>query len=179
MARKKRDRQHIRIYAWEMDTEAYKSLGCPARALLIEMRALYNGHDNRIYMSRREAERRLGVGRRLAEQALTELLDRGFIRVLIPGKFHRKDPHATVYALTNETIGDGDGPAPKDYMSWTPEKNNVVHHVPRRGTPCTTTPQNDPPKTASRSTPRTTLEPISGSRVVHHVPTDSLPGGSQ
>ncbi|WP_205742709.1 hypothetical protein [Onishia niordana] len=87
--------------------------------MLVELRALYDGRTNRIYMSVREAMRRLCVGRKLAEKALAELLDRGFIRVIEKGTFDRKIKHATIYALTNEPIEDSDGAtAPKDYMRW-------------------------------------------------------------
>lgn len=176
-AKRTRDRQHVRLYAWEIETEAYRSLGCPARALLVEMRALYAGQENRVYMSRREAQRRLGVGRRVAEQAIAELVDRGFIRVLEEGSFSRKVRHATVYALTHEPIDDEDGPAPKDYMRWRHPRNDVVHHEPRRGTPCTTTPTVTQSKTASRGSPRTTSGVNSDSHAVRNVPTDSLPRG--
>jgi len=175
MAKKRRDRQHVRLYAWELETEAYRSLGCPARALLIEMRALYNGGENRVFMSRREAERRLGVGRKQAEQAITELTDRGFIRLIERGTFSRKVRHATVYALTNET--DDDGPAPKDYARWT--KNHVAPQVPRRGSSGTTTTLNHTPKKGSRGSLGTTSEQDHSIHGVPQVPTDSIPGGVQ
>ncbi|PAU74362.1 helix-turn-helix domain-containing protein [Halomonas salipaludis] len=118
MPRGRQDKPHVRLYRHELESPAYRSLCLAARALLVEFRALYN-RDNRIYMSVREVMRRLDVGQKLAERALAELLDRGFIVVLEKGTFNRKTKHATVYALTNEVVESIDKSiAPKCYMSW-------------------------------------------------------------
>lgn len=123
--RKSRHEPHVRLYRHELECEAYRSLSTDARALLVEMRALYNGTENRIHMSVREAKRRLGVGRWRAQNAIEELLDRGFIRLIESGNFNRKVRHATVYALTNEPLENHDGAvAPKDFMRW--EKSTVL-----------------------------------------------------
>jgi len=126
MARSKpQGKQHVRIYRWEMDTPAWQTMSCYGRALLIEMRSLYNGHGNRVFISRSEIERRLGIGRKLAEKARDELIERGWIRILARGHFGRKVRHATEYALTHEPLEDRDGAtAPKDYMKWTPPHEN-------------------------------------------------------
>lgn len=121
MGKKRRGEQHVRIYRHEYESAAFRSLSVEARALLLEMRSLYLGGDNRVHMSRREAERRLNVGRRRAEQAIGELVDRGWVRLMERGSFSRKARHAPVYALTNLPI-DGDGPAPKDFATWQPHE---------------------------------------------------------
>lgn len=124
MARKARQQPHVRLYRHELECDAYRSLSTDARALLVEFRALYKGQDNRVYMSRREMQRRLGVGRYRAEAAREELLDRGFIRMLAKGSFSRKVRHASEYALTNEPLENKDGATPpKDFMKWQPQKN--------------------------------------------------------
>ncbi|MCC7411957.1 MAG: helix-turn-helix domain-containing protein [Gammaproteobacteria bacterium] len=115
---KNRHESHVRVYRHELDCAAYRSLSTDARALLVEMRSLYTGADNRIHMSRREAERRLNVGRRRAEHAIDELVDRGFVRVLRIGAFQTKVAHATEYELTNEA-GRDKTPS-KEYMRWVP-----------------------------------------------------------
>lgn len=96
-----------------------------ARALLVEMRALYIGNENRVFMSLREIMKRLSVGRCRAEKARDELLDRGFIRLLEPATFNRKTRHAPSYLLTNEPSHRG-GIASKEYMRWRPEQKNTV-----------------------------------------------------
>lgn len=127
MARKARYQPHVRLYRHELECEAYRSLSPDARALLVEFRALYDGRENRVYMSVREIRRRLGnVGQKRAENARDELLEHGFIRLLQPGSFSRKARHAPEYALTNEPLSNRDGAtAPKDFMSWT-QKNTVL-----------------------------------------------------
>ncbi len=114
---KRRDQHHVRLYGWEIRSEAYRSLSPEARALLVEFRALYTGRENRIFMSVRQIRERLGIGQANAQRARDELLDRGFIRLLSPGSFTRKVRHATEYALTNEPM-EGESVAPKDYMAW-------------------------------------------------------------
>lgn len=127
MSKKPRGEAHVRLYRHELECPAYRSLSTDARALLVEFRALYTGRENRIPMSVREIMRRLGVGQRRAQRARDELKDRGFIRELVSGGFSRNDRKATVYALTNEPLTDRDGAtAPKDFMSWTPQKSIVA-----------------------------------------------------
>lgn len=126
MARKARYKPHVRLYRHELECDAYRSLSPDARALLVEMRALYRGEENRVYMSVREIQRRVGIGQRRAQKARDELLERGFIRELQPGSFNRKARHAAEYALTNEPLSSKDGAtAPKDFMTWT-QKNTVA-----------------------------------------------------
>ncbi len=123
---KRRAEAHVRLYRHEITSPAYRSLSTDARALLVEFRALYSGGENRVYLSLREMQTRLNVGRRRAEKARDELLDRGFIRLVTVGSFSRKCPHASEYAITNEPLTDADGAtAPKDFMSWSPEKSAV------------------------------------------------------
>lgn len=124
---KRRAEAHVRLYRHELTCPAYRSLSPEARALLVEFRALYSGGENRVYLSLREMQARLGVGRTRAEKARDELLDRGFVRQLTAGSFNRKCRHASEYALTNEPLTDNDGAtAPKDFIRWSPEKSTVL-----------------------------------------------------
>lgn len=117
---------HVRFYSHELNSAAFRSLSPEARALLIELRALFSGRENCVHMSIREIMRRTNVRQYRAEKARDELIDRGFIRVLEVGSFARKAPHATTYALTNEPLSQRDGDtAPKDFMRWQPQKNTV------------------------------------------------------
>lgn len=116
--------KHVRLYLWEMQTEAWQTLCTDARALLVEFRVRWN-EDNRIFFSVRQMMDCLGIGQRRAERARDELLKRGWIRIMEQGSFTKKVRHATVYALTNEPIHPGEIP-PKDFMRWKPEKNSVA-----------------------------------------------------
>lgn len=119
MAKRKQGEPHVRLYRHELQSPAYRSLSCDARALLVEFRALYAGKENRIFMSVREAMRRTGLGQRRAQHAIDDLRDRGFIKLLAKGTFHHKVRHASLYQLTNEAPDDRDGSVPsKDFMRW-------------------------------------------------------------
>jgi len=115
--------KHVRLHRWVLHSDAYRSLSPAARALLVELYDLYNGQNNgEVFLSHRDAAKRLGVGKNLAGKALRELKDRGFIRVQQLGSFHQKVRHATEWVLT-EFPHAGNLPT-KDFMRWGPG----VHH---------------------------------------------------
>ena len=118
--------KHVRLYSWEMASPAWRSLSTDARALLLELRLLYAGRENRVFLSLRDMQTRLNVGQRRAQKARDELIDRGFIRTLQTGSFERKMRHASEFALLNEPIDQREGSTPPmDYMKWG-KKNTVV-----------------------------------------------------
>ncbi len=126
MAKRKLGEPHVRLYRHEIQSAAYRSLSIGARALLVEFRALYNGKENRIFMSVREAMKRTGLCQQAAQRAIADLLDRGFIRLLDKGSFHCKRRNASVFLLTNEAPDNRDGSvAPKDFMRWQPQKRGI------------------------------------------------------
>lgn len=124
----------VAIFGWEMDTPAYRLMSVYGRALLVEIRRLYNGSNNgKIGMSVRQAADRLNCNKDTAAKALHELEAKGWIRLATKGSFDWKARTATTWRLTNQPIGLGvDIPATKEYASWRPdEKQNTV---PRRRT---------------------------------------------
>ena len=124
MVKRKQGEAHVRLYRHELQSAAYRSLSCDARALLTEFRALYTGKENRVYMSVREAMNRTGLSQRPAQRAIADLLDRGFIRLLEKGSFHCKAGPASLYQLTSEPPNNRDGSVPsKDFMRWQPKKH--------------------------------------------------------
>lgn len=123
---KRKSEAHVRLYRHELESPAYRSLSTDARALLVEFRSLYNGRENRVYLSVRDMMKRLSIGQRRAQRARDDLIDRGFILLITPGGFSRKDRRASEYALTHEPLDDRDGAtAPKDYMKWQSQKSTV------------------------------------------------------
>lgn len=177
MSKKRRAEAHVRLYRHELESEAYKSLSTDGRALLVEFRALYDGRENRIYMSVREAMRRLDVGQRRAQRAISELLDRGFVRIIEPGGFNRKVRHATVYALTSEPLEDRDGAtAPKDYMRWS-QKSTVVNSATVGSRSDYRGPSKSPRKTAHGSQFSYRNRRDSETHGSQSSYTDKLPGG--
>lgn len=128
-AKKRRHEAHVRLYAHELKSPAYRALTCTARALLVEFRALYTGQENSVFMSVRDAGKRLGMSNKPAHKALTELEEKGFVRLLVKGSFNCKVQHASEYALTNEPLAS-QKVAPKDYMRWRPEVKTTVVKTP-------------------------------------------------
>lgn len=115
--RSKGNDPHVRLYRWLHQSEAYQSLDCTARSLLVEFYALYNGTNNgELFLSVREAARRLGVAPNTAQKAIRALVGRGFIRPRQRGSFHHKGGPATQWILTEfEFAGE---PGTKDFMRW-------------------------------------------------------------
>ena len=131
---KRIDAPHVRLYGWLLNSPAYLSLSCPARALLIEVTRLYNGRNNgQIGLSVRTASERCHVARGTAARAFAELQERGFIELVTKGAFSRKAPHASEWRLTFNTC-DVTGELPsKAFMRWGREKQNTVSKYPVAG----------------------------------------------
>jgi DNA-binding transcriptional regulator YhcF (GntR family) len=93
---------------------------------------LYNGSNNgELFLSIRDAGKRLGVGKNTAHNAFRALESRGFIRARERGLFTTR--RATTWILTEFSFGTKT--PTKDFMRWRPEdgykKQNIV---PLRGT---------------------------------------------
>lgn len=109
---------HVRIYKFEMELDAWSTLSVDSRALLIELRALYHPRNNNIvFLSVREAMRRLNIGQRRVQAAFKELIDKGWISIHQVGSFHFKHRHATSFALENYASAPGKEPR-KLYARW-------------------------------------------------------------
>ena len=97
---KRLDAPHVRLYRWMLDSHAYLSLTCPARAVLIEIARGHDGMNNgRLGLSIRRASERCNIARGTAQHAFVELQERGFIDCMTKGAFSRKALHATEWRL--------------------------------------------------------------------------------
>jgi hypothetical protein len=115
--------KHVRLYRYLLWSDAYRSLGLPARCLLVELYDLYNGENNgHLFMSVREAARRLGISKNTAHTALKQLEDRGFIRPNQRSSFHWKKRQATCWVLTEYEFA-GHAPS-KEFMRWSAPQQN-------------------------------------------------------
>jgi hypothetical protein len=121
---------HVRLYRHEHECAAYRALSAHARALLVELRALYspkNG-DNRVHCSIRRMMERCNLTQQAAQRARDELIEKGWITVVQLGGFNCKVRHATVFALENEAPNSGNGSqASKAYMRWQPAPETKKH----------------------------------------------------
>jgi hypothetical protein len=128
--RSKGDARHARFYHWELESPAFRSLSCPARCLLLEFKALYNGINNgRIGMGVRQAARLLNRSPGHMAPIFQELEGKGFIKLKTLGTRPNGQGAAnamqTEWSLTEfETSGQ---PATKDFMSWRPAENETPY----------------------------------------------------
>jgi hypothetical protein len=136
MAKTHREPKHARLYDWETACPAYRSLNVYARALLIEYKRKYNGHNNGgISMSFREACVLVGCSNTPMRLAHVQLIDRGFIKITKPGKFGDRifaggPLRASTWTLTEYAIDEPVRIAAvptKDFMRWQPPADRVAH----------------------------------------------------
>ncbi len=132
--------QHVRLHHWLLASPAYRSLTPAARALLVELMALYHGGNNgSLFLSVREAAKRLGIGKTLASRCFRDLTEKGFIRVVRQGAFNTKSAarrgDATAWLLTEFGLG-GDKAGTRDFMRWRPAEldHQESDDGPRTGT---------------------------------------------
>lgn len=112
---------HVRLHLYEMQTPAWQTLSVDARALLLELRALYRqSQANVVFLSVREAMRRLNIGQRRVERAFADLKERGWIRIETKGSFNCKMGQASAYRLTNKEDGSPGSKPTNDFMRWRP-----------------------------------------------------------
>jgi hypothetical protein len=115
------DSQHVRLYRYELESAAYRSLSLGGRALLVELKSLYNGNNNgALFLSVREAAKRLNSSKTFAADRLQELHDKGFIRPKQNGAFSVKclvgEGRATSWILTEYPFANA--LPTKDFMRW-------------------------------------------------------------
>jgi hypothetical protein len=130
---KRLDAPHVRLYRWIMDSPAYLSLSCQARAVLLEIARGHDGTNNgRLGLSIRRASERCNIARGTAARALVELQERGFIECMTKGAFSRKAPHASEWRLTWWGC-DVTGELPsKKFMSWAAKNKTRYQNIPSR-----------------------------------------------
>ncbi|SFU38582.1 hypothetical protein SAMN02799631_00369 [Methylobacterium sp. 174MFSha1.1] len=119
---------HVRLYAWFMDSAAWRDLTPVARALYVLLKALYKGNNNGLLvLSVRQVVEELHISKSTAAKAFLELQAHGFIEAVIRGSFGgRKDRRATEWLLTEHRC-DVTGNLPsKRFMRWTPGSNFTV-----------------------------------------------------
>ena len=117
----------IRLHRGVTNSEAWKSITCEARALLLEVWARHNGQNNgAIPYSQREARKALRIGSRKVGAAFSDVQDRGFLIARCKGSFDWKagasEGRATEWEITAEPC-DGK-PAKRLYRDW-PKKQNA------------------------------------------------------
>jgi hypothetical protein len=104
----------VRSHAWRM-------LSPVARAVLIEVLAIYNGSNNGyLALSARTAGERVNCSKDTAARAFRELQRTGFLELSIQGAFHRKDRHASEWRVTLHPCNRTHEPASSAFMQLKP-----------------------------------------------------------
>jgi hypothetical protein len=139
---------YVRHFRWQLNCPAWKSLSMTARCLEMELKALYNGSNNGdLFLSIREAAKRLGVANNTAGKAFKELEEHGFIRPKQRGNFNWKARHATAWVLTEFEYANQ--PASKDFMRWRPEEKTRPQNLTLSVSKFDTAEQNLTPRASS------------------------------
>jgi hypothetical protein len=145
----------VMLPRWVTHTAAWRHLDPPSRALYLELRERYNGHNNgTIGLGCREAAAAINVGPDTANRALRKLTEYGFIQAVTKGGFSQNGRRATEWLLA-ELPDDRTGHKPtKTFTSWKPvnlkaSPTSRTHSPPHRtlteklasGTPLRPTPR--------------------------------------
>jgi hypothetical protein len=109
-----------------LGSPAWRALSPVARAMLVEVLALYNGSNNgRIALSARVGGERVCCSKDTAARALAELQRAGFLELSIQGAFHRKTPHASEWRVTLYQCDRTGEPSSKAFMQWNSPSQNL------------------------------------------------------
>lgn len=108
---------YVKLHRGVTNSEAWKSLTCEARCVLLEIWARHNGQNNgELPYSHREAREALHIGAGKVAAAFRHLQDRGFIILRTKGSFDWKAHRATEWEITTESY-DGET-AKRLYRGW-------------------------------------------------------------
>jgi hypothetical protein len=119
-----KEKRHVRLYHWLLQTPAWKSLSPNARSIYVEMLTRYagpNSNNGRIPFSYRDGAKRLGIGKNAVSAAFVALRERGFIVQTKKGGFNVKTKNlANEWRLTEYPSDIDNTAATKDFMKWPP-----------------------------------------------------------
>lgn len=123
-AHKKGGGRHVQLHEWVQSSEAWASLKSGPRALYIELKRRYNGHNNgELVFSHRDAALALNAHRNTIGPWFEELRERGLIEMT-------QAPHlgpsgvgkSSIWSLQELPAADG-SPAKKEFLLW--RKNKI------------------------------------------------------
>ena len=116
------------VHHYLMKTDAWRTLKPGPRALLTELYALYNGDNNgAIFLSEREAAKRINVSKLTARRYFLRLVERGFVKSHHKGSFNVKAPVATTWILTE--FGYSGKLPTKDFTKWSEKQNTGIKNI--------------------------------------------------
>jgi hypothetical protein len=127
--------RHVRLYHVDLETPAFASLDCYARALLVEFHRKYDGHNNgEITLPVKVAMSRLGIGsEHTILRAFRALEERGWIVAISKGAFNAGAKIPTKWELTCWPIAKGAEPR-RLFRKWHPRLQSEHPMVAPRAT---------------------------------------------
>ena len=100
-SRRQKSPPFVMLPRWVVRCPAWRGLSANARAIYIELRDRFNGSNNGLIgLGVREAAEAINVGRNVANRAIKELEDAGFIEPATKGAFRQNGRRATEWLLT-------------------------------------------------------------------------------
>jgi hypothetical protein len=126
--RKQKSPPFVMLPHWVIKTPAWRALFPVDRAIYLELRGRFNGHNNgNIGLGCREAAGAVNVSKDTAHRSMSRLVEIGFIEATSKGFYKPLGRAATEWLLT-ELPDDRTGHrALKTFASWSPEKQNPRH----------------------------------------------------
>jgi DNA-binding transcriptional MocR family regulator len=122
--RKKGAGRFVQLHEYLMQSEAWASLKPGPRALYMELKRKYNGHNNgRILLSHRDAAARLNVHRNTVGSYFTELEERGFILMRQGPCLGPEGVGQTAHWVLQEHPTDDQKPALRGFATWKKPKS--------------------------------------------------------
>ena len=110
--------RHVQLPEWLLASDAWASLKPGPRALYVELKRRFNGHNNgELFLSHRDAAKLMNVGRDTVGKYYTELQDVGFLQQTVG---HCLGPsgrgQSAKWALTEHPLNGA--PATKEFIKW-------------------------------------------------------------
>lgn len=109
------------LHEFMQATAAWASLSPAERAVYVELVRRYRGDNNgELVLGVREAAAACNISKNTAARAFAVLGKRGFVEVVVPAGFSRKDRVATVWRLTVHRCDVSHQPPSRAFMRWRP-----------------------------------------------------------
>lgn len=188
----------VSLRHWLLDSPAWLSLSCNARALYVQIAKRYNGANNGcISYSVREAYKELKISKSTAFRAFRVLQDRGFIVCRKKGAFSWKvvneasEWRLTEYAndcppehATKEfmlyRVPEPDSNEPLEFRTRVPRRNDTGTQTERHRYPSGTTNAKKGPRRYPGETANVGNDPLLGTEAGHlHLPGMAGPEGGE
>lgn len=161
------DGQYTNLPYAMLKSPAWRSLSGAAIKVWLELHTRYNGGNNgNVRLSLAEASKALGIGKATAQRALTQLQERGFIILTVPGNWYHRRTHEWQLTTKPMQTASSKTPATNNWRYWS--KKTKDGPIQNHKAPCLDPNQNQKTPLRSKSEPvRPVCGPSIGSGMEH------------